>query len=100
MKPSSAIPLDRFAVEHACEGTATYASTEHVKETYEGETVWEGDVHIYTLEGNPEAETCYAWAEPSTEAGRDRIFVVLKVNPVKTATDAVRLSILQDYRAR
>ena len=92
-------PLDPSAVEHACEGTATYERTEHVKETHEGETVWEEDVHVYSLEDNPQTDTCYAWAEPSEKPGKDRIFVVLKVDPVKTAADAVRLSILQDYRA-
>ena len=75
---------------------ASYVSTEHVHEAHGGETVWEGDVHVYSLEGHAEADTCYAWAEPGE--GKDRIFAVLKLGPVKTPADAVRASILNDYR--
>ena len=67
-------------------------------ETHENETVWDGDVHVYSLEGNPQTDTCYAWAEPSTTPGKDRVFIVLKVDPVKTAADAVRASILRDFQ--
>lgn len=75
---------------------ASFLSTEHVHETYAGETVWEGDVRVYALEGHPEADTCYAWAEPGEE--KDRIFAVLQIGPVQSPADAVRASILSDYR--
>ena len=78
---------------------ATYASTEHVHETHGGEIVWEGDVHVYTLEGHLEADTCYAWVEPNEETGRDRIFAVLKLGPVQSPADAVRASILDDFKS-
>lgn len=77
---------------------ATYVSTEHVHETHAGETVWAGGVHVYSLEGHLEADTCYAWAEPNEETGKDRIFAVLKLGPVRSPADAVRASILADYR--
>ena len=84
------------AVDKLHGAKATYVSTEHVHETHDEETVWEGDVHVYSLEGHPEADTCYAWAEPGEE--KDRVFAVLKLGPVKSPADAVRASILSDYQ--
>ena len=73
----------------ACHGAkASYVSTEHVHETHAGETVWEGDVEVYSLEGHADADTCYSWAEPGEE--RSRFFAVLKLGRVQSASDAVR----------
>ncbi len=35
------------AVEGLHECNARHTGTEHVTETFEGETVWDGDVHIF-----------------------------------------------------
>lgn len=91
-------PLEPEAIERVHDGKAAFVRTEHVHETHAGETVWEGDVHVYSLEGHPEADTCYAWAEPNEKTGLHRIFAVLRLAPIKTAADAVRASILADYR--
>ncbi len=32
-------------------------------ERFQGETVWEGEVLIFALQGHPEATTCYAWED-------------------------------------
>ena len=32
-----------------------------VVEEFQGETVWEGEVLVFSLEDHPTATTCYAW---------------------------------------
>src|SRR5262245_66588172 len=52
--------LQRVIVElHCC--AAEHFETVHVKETFSGRTIWEGDVEIYKLAGHPRASRCYAW---------------------------------------
>jgi hypothetical protein len=52
------------AVEGQHGGKAVLAGTEPVKETFRGETVWEGAVHVFDLEGHPKATRAYAWSSP------------------------------------
>jgi len=40
----------------------SHFGSEHVKEVHEGETVWEGNVEIFQLEGHPVAKVAYGWA--------------------------------------
>lgn len=63
---------------------------EHVHETFEGETVWEGDVLVFELLDHPSATKCYAWA-----VGR-RVTAVLGVPPIDSAVKAIRASILAE----
>jgi hypothetical protein len=70
-----------------------------VHEEHEGQTVWSGIVHVFDLTGHPKATRAYAWAELVDEvSGRQRFIAVLRLPPVETPADAVRVSILQDYR--
>jgi len=50
----------RQAVEsmHSCR--ATLAHTAPVRETFLGQPVWEGLVHVFDLEGHPKATRAYA----------------------------------------
>jgi hypothetical protein len=44
--------------------SATLAQSVPVLETFEGQTVWEGVVHVFDLEGHPKATRAYAWSSP------------------------------------
>lgn len=68
-----------------------------MRETFEGETVWDGVVEVFALLGHPKASVAYAWAH-ETDAGGKRYVAVLALPPVKTATDAVRASIASERR--
>ena len=72
---------------HGCE--SNYLRSEHVHETFQGETAWEGDVEVFALIGHPTATLAYAWAH-ETDAGGRRYVAVLGVPPVNSARDAVR----------
>jgi hypothetical protein len=56
-----------------------------VKETFQGRTVWEGIVEVFDLKGHPTAFRAYAWS-------------VLHQHPIKSAQDAVKAAIVQEYR--
>ena len=80
---------------HGCE--STHLRSEQVHETFEGETVRDGTVEVFTLHGHARAGIAYAWAH-ETDAGGKRYVAVLKLPPVQTATDAVRASIVAAHR--
>ena len=47
-------------------------------ETFNGETVWQGDIEVFDLTGHPKATRAYAWSYATTGAKR-RYVAVLKV---------------------
>ena len=75
-------------------GEATHRASVSVKETFNGETVWEGIVEVFDLIGHPKASTVYAWKNDA-----DHHVTVLHLGPIKSATDAVRAAIAQEFRS-
>jgi hypothetical protein len=83
--------------QHGCE--SRYVESVPVTEEFQGQIVWSGIVHVFDLQGHPTATRCYVWAEPIGEFGpRQRVFAVLHQGPVESPLDAVRASIVHDYR--
>ncbi len=60
----------------------------HVVEEFEGETVWEGEVLFFGLQGHPTAQYCYAWEVDG------RVAAVLHEGPVDSPLAAVRAAIV------
>jgi hypothetical protein len=75
---------------HGVEGS--HLRSERVRETLQGQTVWEGVVEVFALKGHPKAGLAYAWGQ-ETEGGGRRYVAVLGMPPIKSAQDAVRASI-------
>jgi len=80
---------------HGCE--ATWLESVPVNETFEGETVWDGEVQVFELRGHPVAERAYAWSH-ATNGPRRRFVAVLGVGPIRDAVTAVRASIVAEHR--
>lgn len=53
---------------HGC--TATYLETVAVTETFQGETIWQGEVEVFEIEGHPKAKRAYAWGHVAGESVR------------------------------
>ena len=51
---------------HGCE--ATWLESVPVTETFEGQTVWDGDVQVFTLRDHPGAQRAYAWSHATEGA--------------------------------
>ena len=71
-----------------------------VKETFKGETVWEGIVEVFDLTGHATAQRVYAWAHDTSNPEHPRRHVtVLHLHPIKSAQDAVRAAIVQEFKS-
>lgn len=82
---------------HGCE--ADHAETVPVKEVFQGQTVWEGEVEVFNIRGHPKARRCYAWAHPTGEDDKGKRYVaVLELPPVDSAQKAVRAAIVDEAR--
>jgi hypothetical protein len=68
-----------------------------VKETFRGETVWEGVVEVFELIGHPRAQRLYAWTYKAD--GKERHITVLHMDKVTSPLLAVRAAIVQEFRA-
>jgi hypothetical protein len=86
------------AVEHMHHCKARVAEVVPVSETFQGQPVWQGLVHIFKLTGHPTATRCYAWSSPVEGSDKRRFFAALHIPPITSAQDAVRASIVQEYR--
>ena len=79
---------------------ATHRESVPVKETFRGETVWEGIVEVFDLIGHPKASRAYAWSNDTGDPDNPKHHVtVLHLGPIKSAADAVRAAIVQEYRS-
>ena len=90
---NSDIPL---RLQHG--GQATLVQTVSVRETFQGQTVWEGVVHVFDLEGHPQAARAYAWSSPIEGSEKRRFFAVLQLGAIKSPADAVRAAIVAEYK--
>jgi hypothetical protein len=70
-----------------------------VRETFEGQAVWDGVVNVFDLDGHHSATRCYAWAEPADRrGGRQRFIAVLHQEPIESPASAVRAFVVEDFR--
>jgi hypothetical protein len=63
-----------------------------IRETFQGETVWEGVVEVFAVHGNLEVPYAYP-SSHETDEGDRRYIVVLGKPPILGPRDAVRASI-------
>jgi hypothetical protein len=89
----------KAAVESQHGGTATLVQSVPINETFQGEVVWQGTVHIFALAGHPKAKRAYAWSYERDD-GKRRFFAVLHMGPIKGPVEAVRAAIVAERRAQ
>jgi hypothetical protein len=70
--------LYKEAVESQHGGAATFVESVPVTETHNGQTVWQGIVHVFDLAGHPKATRAYAWSSPIEGSDKRRFFAVLQ----------------------
>jgi hypothetical protein len=81
---------------HGCK--AEWIESVPVKETFPGQTVWDGTVDVFALTGHPKANRCYAWAEGKADDRID-VMAVLELPPVDSAVKAVRVAIVSQRKS-
>ena len=87
------------AVERTHGGTAKFVQSVPVKEEFQGETAFQGNVAIFDLEGHSKATRAYAWAQDRPD-GKQRYVAVLHMGPVTGPVEAVRAAIVAERRER
>jgi hypothetical protein len=88
----------RLAVEtmHRCK--ASHEVSTPIRETFRGQTVWEGVVESFALAGHPKAKRCFAWS--FQDNGEAQYVTALEIPPVESPITAVRASIVANDRNR
>ena len=77
---------------------ATHVETVPVKETFQGQTVWEGRVEVFDVD-HPQTSRMYAWSHDTDDPASPRRHVtVLHLPPAITPLRAVQASIVSDVR--
>jgi hypothetical protein len=92
---SGLIPLLCEAVQrlHKCE--AVHSKTVSVHETFQGKTVWEGEVEVFEVKGHPKATRCFAWMN-HLQGRTPQCVALLEIWPVTSPGTAVKASIVMD----
>jgi hypothetical protein len=99
-KPVTAEYIDhlRPVVEQTHGGIATAIQSVPIREVFNGQTVWEGVVHVFDLADHPKATRAYAWSSPIEGSAKRRFPAVLHIGAIKSPRDAVRAAIVAENR--
>jgi hypothetical protein len=87
------------AIESQHGGSATHVESVPVKETFQGQTVWEGVVEVFDLEGNAKSTRAYAWSSPIEGSSKRRYYAILHLGGIRSPADAVRAAIVAEQRS-
>ena len=80
---------------------STHVETVPIREVFNGETVWDGEVEVFDLHDHPETSRVYAWAHDTDDADCPRRHVtVLHIPPATSPRKAVQASIVSDFKAQ
>jgi|SRR5690349_1926561 len=86
----------RRAIEGQHGGTAKFAYVSRVREMFGDKLVWEGQVHVFDLEGNPNATRAYAWSSTIEGSDKRRSYAVLHLSGIRSPLDAARAAIVAE----
>ena len=86
----------RRAIESLHDCSVSHSGSAPVKEEFQGQTVWKGQVEIFDVTGHPKATRCYAW-EHDIDSGGTKYRAVLELPPVNSPTTAVRAAIVSEF---
>ena len=75
---------------HGCE--SVHVSTTPIREFFQGQLIWDGEVETFTIKDHAKASTCYAWAYQGDD-GKNHYTAVLRIPPVDSPQSAVKAAI-------
>jgi hypothetical protein len=86
------LPALQDAIQHMHGLRSEWIESVPIRETFQGELVWEGEVQVFAVE-HPKATRAYAWSNLVNDSGRRKFFAVLGIAPVDSPLTAVQASI-------
>ena len=81
---------DAIRVMHHCK--CFYIGSVPVKEDFQGQVAWEGEVEIFALRDHPKAKNCFAWSHID-EKGKKQYTTILEIPPIDSPEMAVKAAI-------
>ncbi len=99
MSTASHIAELQNIIRHLHGAEARHVESVPIKESFQGQTVWEGVVEVFDLIGHSVATRVYAWAHDTDDPANPRRHVtVLHLGPITSPLAAVRAAIVQEFR--
>src|ERR1700753_2354105 len=95
---SAFIPVLQEAVERLHKCQAAHSKTVAVHESFQGKTIWEGEVEVFNVKGHPRGTRCFVWI--LEKDGQSRCVALLDTWPVTSPGTAVRTAIAMDLVLR
>jgi hypothetical protein len=84
---------------HLHKADSTWVESVPVREVFQGQTIWEGPVEVFTLRDHPKSKRCFAWSHLAGKDDSDERFVaVLEIPPVDSPEAAVKVAIAHEVR--
>ncbi len=71
-----------------------------VKETSQGQTVWESGVEVFDLEGNEKTTRAYGSSSFVEGSSKRRFYAVLHLGGIRSPQAAVRVAIVAEQRKK
>lgn len=89
----------QLAISHLHNCGAAWRESVSVREVFQGETLWHGEVEVFDLTGHPKAKRAYGWSHPDgANNATERFVAVLEIPPVISPETAVKISIYSDIK--
>lgn len=92
------IPALQDAIRHLHGCESTFVEAVPVREEFQGQVAWVGQVCVFDLIGHPTATRAYAWSH-ATEGTRRRFVAVLHSGPIDSPQNAVKAAIVSEAKA-
>ena len=88
----------RDVINHLHNAKAKHLESVPVKESFQGQTVWDGVVEVFHLTGHPKTNKVYAWIHQTDDPAHPKRHVtVLHIPPVVSPRTAVQAAIVRDF---
>ncbi len=79
---------------------ASHIESVPVKESFQGKTIWDGIVEVFTLKGHPKTDKVYARMHATDDPAKPKRHVtVLHIPPVVSPQTAVKAAIVEEYKS-
>jgi hypothetical protein len=89
----------RDVIHHLHGATASHMESVPVTDSFQGQTVWDGVVEVFHLEGHPKTDRIYAWIHATDDPAKPKRHVtVLHIPPVISPQTAVKAAIVQEFK--
>ena len=69
---------------------STFVKSVRIHRASEGQANWDGMVHVFDLNGHPNAKRAFAWSSPISGSSGPRFFAVLQMGAITTPIQAVK----------